>query len=81
MKQDNCSASVALGNAEEATRDGTVWNKCLGQALPWNPPDKEMVDLLFAVVQFDVTSLEKSLIHTRYKHSKAAREAELSYLF
>ena len=80
-RQDNCSAHVALGNAEEATRDGMVWNKCLCQQVPWSPPPLHVAHLLFAVVQFDVLSLEKSLIRVRYQHSKVARAADLSYVF
>ena len=73
-------ADAALGNAEEAPRDGIVLEHCFSR-LPWPPPTLDEAQALFRVVQHDVTRLEKALIHVRYKQSKARRAADLRYVF
>ena len=77
----NCPSPVAPGSVEDASWDGRVREPCLEMQIPWSPPACEIAQRIFEVVHLDVTSLEKSLIKTRYLHSKNLRARDLRYVF
>jgi len=73
--------TVAPGSAEEASWDGSLGCNMAMMTIRPSPPDLTLAELMLQVVQHDVRCLEKSLIKTRYAHSKQLRASELKYIF